>query len=291
MAELANSDVNTAVEVGSTTTESSPEQTNNLTADTPKETELDFSTVLEEEPKSEDNSPTDTPESNGESQDAGAQEQENRPAKGAEQRKQQLNTQIRDLVAEKNALERDVAELNRQRYQIATPEELPTVEQIMEMQNEETGDYYTRTEAQLLRLEAQVELDQQQRQLEAYNKQIVDNTMALKENVAQTLNDFPMFDANSDQYDERLAAEANKILETSLIRDPNTGRIIGSRVSPYDIYSTIANAITAGKTQGEVASRKATQKMMRSVDAVDSASAANTGSKDDTSPFLAGLHE
>ena len=291
MAELANSDVNTTVEVGSTTTESSPAETNNLSADTTNSTELDFSKVLDEEPANEDNSATVNPESSDGESDASEGEQDNRPAKGAEQRKQQLNTEIRNLVAEKNALERSVAELNRQKYQIASKDDLPTVEQIMEQVNEETGEYFTRTEAQLLLLQAQIELGEQERELDAYNKQIVDNTMALKEEVGQTLKEFPMFDSSSDQYDENLAVAADKILDASLIRDSQTGRVIGCRISPYELYSTIANAALAGKTQGEVASRKATQKMMQNVDVPNSASTASTGNKDETSAFLDGLHE
>ena len=262
-------------EIGSAPTESSTAGTNNLSTDTETSAKLDFSEELEEtssENLNEENS----------------SEPENRPAKDAEMRKQQLNTEIRDKVAERNAIKREIEELNRQKYQLKSEDDLPTVEQLLEEINPETGDYFNRTEAQLLLLQAKYELDHQARQMDEYNNRLVETNMALINEAEQVLRDFPMFDPNSDEYDEALANQADRLLDASIIRDQNTGRIIGSQVSPYELYSTIANAAGAAKVRGEVAGRKAAQKMMASVDVVGGA-ASPSGADSDDDPFAKGL--
>lgn len=264
-----------SAEMGSAPTESSTADTNNLSTDTETSTKLDFSEELEEtssENLNEENS----------------SEPENRPAKDAEMRKQQLNTEIRDKVAERNALKREIEELNRQKYQLKSEDDLPTVEQLLEEINPETGDYFNRTEAQLLLLQAKYELDHQARQMDEYNNRLVETNMALINEAEQVLRDFPMFDPNSDEYDEALANQADRLLDASIIRDQNTGRIIGSQVSPYELYSTIANAAKSAKTRGEVAGRKAAQKMMASADVIGGATSLS-GADGDDDPFGKGL--
>ena len=215
-------------------------------------------------------------------------ELESQPTKGAETRKQQLNTEIRDKVAERNALKREIEELNRQKYQLQSKDDLPTVDQLLGEVNPETGDYFTRTEAQLLLLQAQLELDHQTKQMDEYNSRLVETNMALINEAEQVLRDFPMFDPNSSEYDKDLAEQADRLLDASIIRDPNTGRIIGSQVSPYELYSTIASAAGAAKVRGEVAGRKAAQKMMANVDVVGGA-ASPSGTDSDDDPFAKGL--
>lgn len=273
-AEINDVKANTA-EVDSAPMESSTIETNDLPANTETGTKLDFSEELEEandqDPNEENNS-----------------ESEGQPAKGAEMRKQQLNTEIRDKVAERNALKREIEELNRQKYQLKSEDDLPTVEQLLEEINPETGDYFNRTEAQLLLLQAKYELDHQARQMDEYNNRLVETNMALINEAEQVLRDFPMFDPNSDEYDEALANQADRLLDASIIRDQNTGRIIGSQVSPYELYATIVSATGTAKARGEVAGRKAAQKMMASVDVVGGA-ASPSGADSDDDPFAKGL--
>lgn len=264
-----------SAEIGSAPTESSTVDTNNLPTDTETSTKLDFSEELEET-------------SNKHSDEENSSEPENRPVKDAKMRKQQLNTEIRDKVAERNALKREIEELNRQKYQLKSEDDLPTVEQLLEEVNPETGDYFTRTEAQLLLLQAKHELDHQARQMDEYNNRLVETNMALINEAEQVLRDFPMFDPNSSEYDKDLAEQADHLLDASIIRDPNTGRIIGSQVSPYELYATIASAAGTAKARGEVAGRKAAQKMMASVDVVGGA-VSPSGADSDDDPFAKGL--
>lgn len=273
-AEINDVKDNTA-DVDTAPMDSSTNETNDLPTDAETSTKLDFSEELKEaDERNLDEDHT--------------SESENRPAKDAEMRKQQLNTEIRDKVAERNALKREIEELNRQKYQLKGRDDLPTVDQLLGEVNPETGDYFTRTEAQLLLLQAQYELDQQAKQMEEYNNQLVETNMALISEAERVLRDFPMFDPNSSEYDKNLAEQADRLLDASIIRDPNTGRIIGSQVSPYELYSTIATAANAAKVRGEVTGRKAAQKMMASVDVVGG-TASPSGSGDDDDPFAKGL--
>lgn len=268
-----------AAEIGSAGAESSTAETNNLSTDTTNGSKLDFSGELNEEPDTEPQS-----EATDEGTDSGTGDRSN---KGAETRKKQLNTEIRDKVAERNALKREIEELNRQKYQLKSHDDLPTVDQLLSEVNPDTGDYFTRTEAQLLLLQAERELDQQARQLEAYNNQLVESNMALINEAEQALRDFPMFDQNSEEYDKDLAERADQLLNGAIVRDPKTGRIIGSQVSLYALYSTIAHAAGVAKTRGEIAGKKAAQKMMASTDIVGGTNAPSGATDDD--PFAKGL--
>ncbi len=207
--------------------------------------------------------------------------------KNAETRKQQLNNEIRDRVAERNALRREIAELNRQKYQLKSIDDIPTVEALMEQQNPETGDYYTRTEAKLARIEAERELDLAKRQLDEYTENIVDNRLRLKDEATKALRDFPMFDEESDSYNKDLAEQANRIADSLIIKDKNTGEIIGSHGSIYDVYALVASAAKSAETTGKIAGRKAAVDMMNSADVVGGSVASSSDDEDD--PFLKGF--
>ena len=231
-------------------------------------------------------------DTNGESNDEAetepsTTEPEESQRKNAETRKQQLNNEIRDKVAERNALREEIAELNRQKYQLKNAEDLPTVEALMEQQNPETGDYYTRTEAKLARIEAERQLEKEERQMNEYVENIVDNRMRLKDEAEKALKDFPMFDEQSDAYNKELAEQVNQIAERLIIKDRNTGEIIGSHGSIYDVYAAFSNAASLAETNGKIAGRQAAVKMMNSTDVVGSSGVGNVD--DESDPFLKGF--
>lgn len=209
---------------------------------------------------------------------------ESEPARGAERRKMQLNSEIRDKVAERNALRAEIAELNRQRYQTQT--NVPTVDSLIDQVNPETGDYYTRVEAELAQIRAERELEKEQRRMDEYTNQIVESNMRLIDESERVLRDFPMFDPESSEFNAELSSKADQLLENALVRDQNTGRIIGSQISPYALYSTIAAVAGTGKVQGEIAGRKASAKMMSATDVVGSGVAENN---DEDDPFVQAL--
>lgn len=283
MAEEADDGVKAPAEIETATTESPTVEPNDdgvisldgesLSEEEPKEAEEDGKT----EDKTEDETETKAPEDKA----------EDASPKNAETRKQQLNNEIRDKVAERNALRKEIAELNRQKYQMKSQSDLPTVEALMEQINPETNDYYTRTEAKLARIEAERELESRQRQMDEYTDNIVDNRLKIRDEATQAVKDFPMFDSESDKYDKELAAQADAIVESMLIKD-DSGEIIGSRGSIYKVYALAAAAVERAEANGKIAGRKAAEKMMDSADVVGSSSSGVTESDDDN-PFLKGF--
>ena len=282
MAEEADG-VKNAEEIDTSTTESPTEEINddgvisldeeNLSEEEPEEVKDKGTT---EGDKADEETETSTPET----------KTEDTSPKNAETRKQQLNNEIRDKVAERNALKREIAELNRQKYQLKNSTDLPTVEALTEQVNPDTGDYYTLTEAKLARIEAERELEREQRQLDEYTDNVVDNRLRLRDEADRALKDFPMFDENSSDYNESLAKQADRIAESLLLKD-GSGEIIGSNGSIYDVYAAIANAAQSAETNGKIAGRKAAVEMMSSADVVGASNTSST--TEDSDPFLKGF--
>lgn len=187
-----------------------------------------------------------------EQQEAPAEETEGeQPPKGkAEDRKQQLNTEIRDLVSQRNALKSEVEQLNSQVYQPATEQEL-----------QEQG---------MSQLEAKVEAMRQQQELERYTSQVADAQLTIESESQRVLSDFPIFNPDSDQYKADIAAQASQLLQANLVYDQNTGQVIGSNVSPYQLYQTLAQTYQASQAEGQIQGQKATEKMLASADIVTS---------------------
>lgn len=165
----------------------------------------------------------------------------------ADERKAQLNTEIRDLVAQRNALKAEVEKANAEVYQVATEDEL--------------------TEQGMSAVEAKVEAMRQERELEKYNSQVADAQLTLGHESQRVLNDFSIFNPDSEDYDKELADEAAALLEANLIIDENTKQVIGSNVSPYQLYKTIAKASGISAAKGQVQAQKATEQMLANADA------------------------
>lgn len=278
-------DVNPVVEEVTTPAEPSTAETNIFSSE--DDFDLDFGDAPEdtksdaEEPAIEEDKPT---EEAPEEKEETPEEQTPEPT-GAEKRKQQLNTEIRDLVAERNALRAEIAEANKQKYEIKT--EVPSADDLITKVNPETGDYYSRVEAELAQLKAERALEKEQAELDKYTETIVENNMRLKEESERVLRDYPMFDENSEEYNKEIAERADKILASALSHDPRTGKITNCAISPYELYSTIANAVSAAKQAGEAQARKSVQKMVASTE-VDTTSVTPTR-KNDYDPFIDGL--
>lgn len=237
MADEEALDVNEGVDT-TTEQESSPVEQESIADDTTEE-------VSEEETEGEE----DADEQSDEQED----ETEDKPLSKGEQRKDQLNTEIRDLVAERNRIRTQVEQLNARAYKTQTAEEL------MNEVNPDTGEYYNR-------LEAQLEAMKQERAIEKYNNQVSEAQYSLSNEAERALRDFPMFDANSQEYDPELAAEVDQILERSLEIDPRTGQIIGSRHSPYKLYKSYAMAARASAAKAQVKAKKDTVQMLTNAD-------------------------
>lgn len=252
MAKDATTDVPVKEEVAqdTTTTDSSPVETKvpekeadsfkkGLTPETKPETE---SKPAEAEPeaKAEEEAETDDTD-----------ETKEQPQGKAEERKQQLNTEIRDLVSQRNQLKAEVEQANAEAYQPATEQEL-------------VDEGFTATDARVEAMRQEIAMDK-------YNSQVADAQLTIESESQRVLTDFPMFDPNSNAYREDVAMQAADMLASSLIRDPNTQQVIGSYVSPYKLYQTIATSNAASATEGQIKGQKATEQMLSRTDSSSNA--------------------
>ena len=234
------------------TTDSQADETTDVDESTDDSTEGDDS-----QQETDDDDDSDDSESDGTDAE--------KPKKGAEARKEQLSKEIRDMVMQRNAIRQEVAAASAQFYKPAT------VEQLMQTENEDTGEYYTR-------LEAQFEAMRQEREVEKYNNQVADSRLGLQYEASKAIEDFPEFDESSPKYDAELAKQVDKILQSSLIFDPNTNQLVGSSISPYALYQSHALAIRGNAAKAEVKARKNVQKMQNNVDKPK-------GTRGSTTPF------
>ncbi len=165
----------------------------------------------------------------------------------AEERKTQLNTEIRDLVSERNKLRDEVTKLNAETYQVATEQEL--------------------VDGGMTEIEAKVEQMRQEREMDKFNSQVADAQLTISSESDRVLRDFPLFNPDSEDYDKELAEEAAGHLGSMLIIDPNTNQVIGSNGSVYQYYKTLARASGISTTKGQLKGQQDTERQLANVDA------------------------
>ena len=96
-----------------------------------------------------------------------------------------------------------------------------------------------------------------------------------------------MFNPDSKEYRKDIADEASALMSDSLIRDENTGAIIGSNISPYRLYKTLAASHNVSAQEGQLKGQQDTEKMLARAD--DTTNAAPKVDKKD--PILAILED
>lgn len=213
---------------------------------------------------------------------------EEKPAP-AEERKQQLNTEIRDLVSQRNQLREQIKQETAMYYEARTPE------QLLNEVNPETGTNYTA-------LEARVQAQEEALALRDMNEQRAEAQLLIESESERVLRDMPIFrqfkegteaiDPTTGQitgepnpeYQGALAQGAAQLLEQNYIRDPNTaqrdqngnvipgtGQIVGQHMSTYQLYKLINDATQLGTTNGELKGQQNAKKMAARADTVSSA--------------------
>lgn len=241
--------VNTEVEQESTQAESTAAETQNSEASSEPDTKAVISDSGEVVRVKVDKSKEEDKEGGSEDES----DDDPKPKRGKEARQEQLerdldeeNRAIRELVARRNearAYRQQLEQAQAQQYQETPPEmqgqPLPTLEQIMQTENPETGDFFTEFEAkavlQNLQLQQQLVDIQQAQEQAAYEAQVSASISGMSSDAERALKDFPEFDPESDEYDPELDADVNEFLQGMLIYD-NAGNIVGSRESIYQLY-------------------------------------------------------
>lgn len=241
----------------------------------------DEAPVVEQESTAPDSSPaeTTTPEVAADSEETDTEaeteteeasnetdtEAEEQPQGKAEDRKTQLNTEIRDLVSQRNAIKAQVEQMNQQVYQPQSVEDL-------------VNEGYSEAEARLSSME-------QREELRNFNERVAEAQLTIGTESQRVLQDFPLFNPDSPQFKPEIHARAAQLLSQNLIRDQNTGQVIGSNVSPYQLYQTIDEAYQASAVENQIKGQQATNKMLANAD-VPSGVVPKAPKQD---PFLSGL--
>lgn len=247
MAEEAQ-DVNPSVATQEPTTTDSSTAENN----TPEVAESSASKLWDDQAADATDPKPETDKPEGAQEEQPEEQEETTPEE--QPRGKDANSRIRSLVAERNEWKGKFEQLSAQVYRPQTIDEL--VEEGM-----------SETDAKVAALEQRLEIRD-------YNDRVADSQFALNEDSSRVLTDFPMFDPDSDTFDEEIASQVAPLLEANLIRDPNiaeidpqTGRptgkgvVIGAHVSPYQLYKPIADAYAKSRVEGQVAGQKAAEQM------------------------------
>ena len=250
--ELDVNDILNDVEqvVADTTTEVSSAEENKTEAEATKDKTEEASQETEEEAETKE-------------EEAETEETEDEKPKA----KNEANTRIRTLANENRELRQQVESLNAQVYKPASEQDLV-----------DAG--YSETDAKLEALRQDVEV-------ERFNRQVTELNYSLQDEARAALNDFPVFNPNSVQYDANLAGNVAELYQQAAgVRvDPNTGLVVSANVMPYNFYKTFADTIQNVALDSQVKGQKANEKMLAAVDAPSSA--APKEAKVD--PFLQGL--
>lgn len=237
--------VNTEVEQESTQAESTAAETKNSEASSEPDTKAVISDSGEVVRVKVDKSKEEDKE--GESEDKS--DDDPKPKRGKEARQEQLerdldeeNRAIRELVARRNearAYRQQLEQEQAQQYQETPPEmqdqPLPTLEQIMQTENPETGDFFTEFEAKAVLQNLQLQQQLVDIRQAAYEAQVSASIDDMSSDANRVLKDFPEFDPLSDEYDSELDKDVNYFLQRMLIYD-DAGKIIGSEESIYQLY-------------------------------------------------------
>jgi hypothetical protein len=304
--------VNEPVAAEAPVTESAPVEANETAADNTDIMEASLDDLTEDEPAEETDSPAATKEET--KVEPEAEETTTEPQKdGDKPLAPKSENRFQKLANENKELREHLLRLQSQETQVATEQEL------MNQVNPETGDYYTPAEAErIARFQTNAQTQQSLAQ-ERYQLEVQQNQQAIGSEVQEIMENYPwsaefipgterldpatgqLTGQTNPAYNPTLAMKGAELLEQSLIRDPNvpeidpmTGRptgqgmVVGSKLSPKQIYKIIDDSISYGATKGQVDAQKATQKMLASVDASPGASQASKLKED---PMLAAFRD
>lgn len=214
--------------------------------------------------------PEDAAETTEEETQSAADKRKAELAADIDEGKQQLgidpNTEIRDMVSARKAIREAVSAKNAQVYAPQTPEEIMA----------ETGQ-----SAQDARITAM----EQRQELADYNERVAEAQLVIQSESQRVMQDFPMFNPSSPDFRPEVANQAAELLKSNLQFDQNTGELVGSSISTYQLYKTIASANQASAVENQIKGQRSAEQMLAAAEPQSSAVPAQP--KED--PFLKGL--
>lgn len=124
-----------------------------------------------------------------------------------------------------------------------------------------------------------------------FNLHVADLNANLNIESLQVMQDFPVFDPDSSQYDKDLSARVRALYEKAAQPqvDKRTGLVLKSNLAPYEFYKAFADThISSGaksRVEGKIEGQKAADKQLAAAE-TPSSTAPRTAKED---PFLKGL--
>jgi hypothetical protein len=219
----------------------------------------------EEEPKEEAPAEPEVPEAKPDEPEKAEDEAEVPPQGEEKPLAPKSENRFQKLANENRELREQIDKITSETYAPQTVEELTAIV------NPETGQPYTVAQAADAALA-------QQLQMRDYKDRAVHAQTVVGTEAWEVLNEFPMFNPDSKDYDKELASIAADTLEANLIRDPNMpeigpdgkptglGTIVDFRQSPKQIYQTLARASGISAAKGQLKGQADTETMLANAD-------------------------
>jgi hypothetical protein len=120
--------------------------------------------------------------------------------------------------------------------------------------------------------DARLEVFKQEQQRKEAIQELTDLNTGIKSDAQNVVRDFPMFDANSKDFDEKLTEEVDQLWkEAADFKTDQSGQIVlQARIPMYKFYAAFAGAksegFKSGQKAGEAAGQKAAEKMFASAE-------------------------
>jgi len=190
---------------------------------------------------------------------------------------------FQQLANENKELREQLERLDARKAQVAQEQEL------LDQVNPETGEYYTTQEVErIARFNAnqaeQQRIEQQQQSLQTQVKQ-----QTISNEAKSIIEEFPLFNETSPEYNAELAADYNQLLGDNLLYrftdgkvytantlitngiNPETQTLVDTYTSPYQLAKTVANAYNKAAVKAQIKGQRATEKMLSQSDTPSSA--------------------
>lgn len=294
---MANEDaaaVNDQVVADATAPDSAAEETKETVS--AKDVESGFDEVADsieaETEGSDDDSSDDTEETNTEKPKG---EKAPDPKDEWDSLKGTSRERFQQTVNERNELRQRLAEIEAQKAQIATEQDL------LNEINPETGDYYTPQEASRAGFVQSRQAQQERLANEEYQLRIQQNQASIDDEATKVTQDFELLNPKSQNFNQQIADQYLELLNDNLLYampdgnqynratllqngiNPDTqATLVGASISPYKLAKAIATpyqaAISQGETIGQAKAQRATEKMLANADPASS-STGHTPSK------------
>lgn len=200
------------------------------------------------------------------------------------------------LANENRELNRQIAELQAKQAQFANEQDL------LNEINPDTGDYYTPQEVERMSWQQQREAMAERTKQEIQQLQIQQTQQAISGEAQEVVNQFPLLNPDSKEFNQDIATKFDDLLADNLIFalpdgrtatgsilkangiDPSTQTLVGANISPYKLAKTISDAYMGARSQGEVLgqanAQRAAERMASNADPSSNASQASRGSEE-----------